>query len=161
MVKVKVAGGAVLVAVTESVPVSVNVYVPLGGSVGAVLVRLLLPHAVIANPAATRAITHARLRNFREERPRNPASSSPAKAKAAGAGFVPVLRPELPLLTTFNRRQPFWEPMVAETQSAALVSRVICALTGDAELTVIDPLLFVPVPANTQRLVSAVSLEVL
>src|ERR1035437_9535274 len=139
MVKVKVAGGAVLVAVTESVPVSVNVYVPLGGSVGAVLVRLLLPHAVIANPAATRAITHARLRNFREERPRNPASSSPAKAKAAGAGFVPVLRLELPLWTAFNWRQPFWEAPVAETQSAAFESSVSCVVAAAVPVTATEP----------------------
>ena len=137
MVKVKVVV-AVLVAVAVSVPVSVNVYVPLGGFCTVEFTELL-PHAVTANPAATRAITHARLRNFREERPRNPASSSPAKAKAAGAGFVPVLRLELPLRIAFNRRQPFWEAPVGETQSAALVSRVSCVVAAAVPVTATEP----------------------
>src|ERR1700728_2581713 len=83
MVRVKVVV-RVMFAVVESCPVRVMVYVPLGG-LATVVETLLLPQAERPKPMASRPITAARLRNLREERPMNPASSKPAKATASGA----------------------------------------------------------------------------
>ena len=79
-------GVAVIVAVVESCPLTVMVYVPLGG-LETVVELELLPHAERPKPMASKPITADRLRSLREERPMNPASSNPAKATASGAGF--------------------------------------------------------------------------
>ena len=63
MVSVKVVV-LVMDEVTESAPVKVMVYVPLGG-LGTVVLLELLPHAVIARPAEASTMIHATERNLR------------------------------------------------------------------------------------------------
>ena len=136
MTRVKVIGVAV-VAVAESCPVTVMVYVPLGGS--ATVVELeLLPHAERPSPMASRPITAARLRNLREERPMNPASSNPAKATARGARFGMLFCD----VFTGPRRCMTCVPLLAIAalaQSEALVSKVSVVVTGLVPETVTDP----------------------
>src|ERR1035437_521092 len=116
----------------------VTVYVPLGGFVAALFTELL-PHAISANPAAANAIRQARLRFFREERPRNPASNSPAKANPAGPGLGPLFRLVFPPCSTRNGCKPPFEPPVAEMQSEALASSVNCVVAGVVPVTPTEP----------------------
>jgi len=114
---------AVMVAVVESCPVTLMVYVPFGGSETVVELELLPPHAERPKPMASRPITAAKLRSLREERPMNPASSSPAKAMASGARLGVLFCD----VFTGPRRCMACLPLLAIAalaQSAALVSKV-------------------------------------
>src|ERR1700678_2991209 len=78
----------VIVDVTESVPVTVTVYVPVGGLEKGVLVTP--PQAETANPTVARRSNPTSPRNLRELRPRKPTRSNPANATVNGSGLPPV-----------------------------------------------------------------------
>ena len=58
-------------------------------------------------------------------------------------------------------RKPCAFTAAALAQSDAFVSIVICPVTAAEPGTVMEPLELIPVPANRQRFVSAVSFDVL
>ena len=88
MVSVNVAE-LVIVEVTESVPVTVSVYVPFGGFGTLLLFEdEVPPQAEIANPSEASASTQASCLSLRDDLPRKPASRSPANAISAGSGLL-------------------------------------------------------------------------
>src|SRR3569833_354743 len=144
------------------------VYIPVGGLEIAAPVLVTPPHAESTSPREINAIRQLICRSFRDERPRKQASISPANAISAGRrlvlprGILLLAMPERFVRGTNFRLLPFTTPpgVVLLAQSAALVSIVICPVTGDAAVTAADPLLFNPVPTSTHRFASAVSFVV-
>ena len=137
MTRVKVIGVAAIVAVVESCPVTVMVYVPLGGFETVVELELL-PQAERPKPMASRPITAARLRNLREERPMNPASSNPAKATARGTRLGALF---CDVFTGPRRCIGFLPPfaIAALAQSEALVSKLSVVVTALVPVIATDP----------------------
>ncbi len=116
-------------------PARVIVYVPFAGFGTLLPPPLLLPppppQAEIASPSDASAITQANCRSLRDDRPRNPASTSPAKAIPAGTGLflfgvLLLAFTEPPVCGITRRPRPLTAPPVELTQSDAFVSIVIC-----------------------------------